>query len=109
MPVKGKRTVLRQVGRGIANSDRRPMPDPDVVRNLGPRATASRYHDITTKQTTVRLPDDLAERAEAVARVRGRASMPSSSTRSWPRSSGSERTKVSPTAPDAFSSGTRSY
>jgi predicted transcriptional regulator len=35
------------------------------------RPTASRYHDIMTKQTTVRLPDELAEQAEAVARVRG--------------------------------------
>ncbi len=35
------------------------------------QATASRYHDTMTKQTTVRLPDDLAEQAEAVARVRG--------------------------------------
>lgn len=31
----------------------------------------SRYHDIMTKQTTVRLPDELADQAEAVARVRG--------------------------------------
>ena len=31
----------------------------------------SRYHDVMTKQTTVRLPDDLADDAEAVARVRG--------------------------------------
>lgn len=31
----------------------------------------SRYHDVMTKQTTVRLPDDLAADAEAVARVRG--------------------------------------
>ncbi len=31
-----------------------------------------RYRDVTTaKQTTVRLPEDLAERAETVARVRG--------------------------------------
>lgn len=30
-----------------------------------------RYHDVMTKQTTVRLPDDLADDAEAVARVRG--------------------------------------
>lgn len=29
------------------------------------------YHDVMTKQTTVRLPDDLADQAEAVARVRG--------------------------------------
>jgi len=31
----------------------------------------SRYRDVMTKQTTVRLPDDLADQAEAVARVKG--------------------------------------
>jgi predicted transcriptional regulator len=31
----------------------------------------SRYHDIMTKQTTVRLPDELAAEAEAVARAHG--------------------------------------
>lgn len=31
----------------------------------------SRYHDFMTKQTTVRLPDELADEAEAVARVQG--------------------------------------
>jgi hypothetical protein len=31
----------------------------------------SRYHEIMTKQTTVRLPVDLAEDAEAVARIEG--------------------------------------
>ena len=32
----------------------------------------SRYHDVmTAKQTTVRLPEELADEAEAVARVRG--------------------------------------
>lgn len=31
----------------------------------------SRYHECMTKQTTVRLPDELADEAEAVARVRG--------------------------------------
>lgn len=31
----------------------------------------SRYHDCMAKQTTVRLPEDLAEDAEAVARVQG--------------------------------------
>lgn len=31
----------------------------------------SRYHDYMTKQTTVRLPQELADEAEAVARVRG--------------------------------------
>jgi glutamate-1-semialdehyde aminotransferase len=35
------------------------------------RARASRYHDVMTKQTTVRLPDELANEAEAVARVKG--------------------------------------
>jgi glutamate-1-semialdehyde aminotransferase len=36
-----------------------------------PSASASRYHDAMAKQTTVRLPEDLAEEAEAVARVNG--------------------------------------
>ena len=31
----------------------------------------SRYHALMTKQTTVRLPEDLADEAEAVARVKG--------------------------------------
>ena len=31
----------------------------------------SQYHDVMARQTTVRLPDDLAQEAEAVARVRG--------------------------------------
>ena len=31
----------------------------------------SRYHGIMSKQTTVRLPEDLAHEAEAVARVQG--------------------------------------
>ena len=35
------------------------------------RALMPRYHDIMTKQTTVRLPDDLADQAETVARVHG--------------------------------------
>ena len=29
------------------------------------------YHGIVTRQTTVRLPEELADQAEAVARVRG--------------------------------------
>jgi len=33
--------------------------------------TRSRYHDLMTRQTTVRIPDELADQAEAVARVRG--------------------------------------
>jgi predicted transcriptional regulator len=37
-------------------------------RDLG---SPTAHHDITAKQTTVRLPDDLAEQAEAVARARG--------------------------------------
>ena len=39
-------------------------------RSDSPRMMAW-YHDVMTKQTTVRLPDDLADQAEAVARVRG--------------------------------------
>lgn len=31
------------------------------------------YHDIMTKQTTVRLPKDLAEKAEVVARAQGKS------------------------------------
>ena len=31
----------------------------------------SRYHEYMAKQTTVRLPEDLAHDAEAVARVKG--------------------------------------
>ena len=31
----------------------------------------SRYHEYMTKQTTVRLPDDLADEAEAISRVQG--------------------------------------
>lgn len=31
----------------------------------------SRYHNFMTKQTTVRLPDELAQEAEALARVQG--------------------------------------
>ena len=31
----------------------------------------SRYHDVMPKQTTVRLPDDLADQVEAVARTQG--------------------------------------
>lgn len=30
-----------------------------------------RYHAVMPKQTTVRLPDDLADQAEAVARTQG--------------------------------------
>lgn len=30
-----------------------------------------RYHDYMTKQTTVRLPEELADEAEAIARVKG--------------------------------------
>lgn len=30
-----------------------------------------RYHDVMAKQTTVRLPDELADEVETVARARG--------------------------------------
>jgi hypothetical protein len=33
--------------------------------------STSRYHDVMAKQTTVRRSDDLADQAEAVARVKG--------------------------------------
>jgi predicted transcriptional regulator len=33
----------------------------------------SRYHDRMTKQPTVRLPEELADQAEAVARVQGKS------------------------------------
>lgn len=36
-----------------------------------PELAVSRYHAIMTRQSTIRLPDELAEQAEAVARVRG--------------------------------------
>ena len=35
------------------------------------RIMVSWYHDVMTRQTTVRLPDALADQAEAVARVQG--------------------------------------
>ena len=31
----------------------------------------SRYHDVMKKQTTVRLPEDLADQAEVIARAQG--------------------------------------
>ncbi len=37
----------------------------------GCAVSISRYHEGMTKQTTVRLPEDLADDAEAVARVNG--------------------------------------
>lgn len=43
----------------------------DSLRPLRNGVVISRYHDVMPKQTTVRLPDDLAQEAEAVARVRG--------------------------------------
>ncbi len=41
------------------------------MASSSPGWDASRYHDVMTKQTTGRLPDGLADDAEAVARVRG--------------------------------------
>jgi len=38
---------------------------------LVPIIVMSRYHDLMTKQTTVRLPEELADQAETVARVKG--------------------------------------
>jgi len=49
-----------------------------MAPNLAPKLTSggcvisiSRYHEGMAKQTTVRLPEDLADDAETVARVRG--------------------------------------
>lgn len=48
-----------------------PVRGVGVSRDTPPNSPISRCHDFMTKQTTVRLPDDLADEAEAVARVRG--------------------------------------
>jgi hypothetical protein len=45
--------------------------DVDVMASGSMGWETSWYHDVMTKQTTVRLPDGLADDAEAVARVRG--------------------------------------
>ena len=39
--------------------------------NLAPGIVMSRYRVVMTKQTTVRLPEELADDAETVARVKG--------------------------------------
>jgi predicted DNA-binding protein len=44
---------------------------PPTLESLPRRIMKSRYHDFMAKQTTVRLPDELADQAEAVARVKG--------------------------------------
>ena len=44
---------------------------PAAPGSLPSRVMKSRYHDYMAKQTTVRLPDELAHEAEAVARVKG--------------------------------------
>jgi hypothetical protein len=44
---------------------------PPAPESLPTRVMKSRYHDVMAKQTTVRLPDELADQAEAVARVKG--------------------------------------
>jgi len=46
----------------------RPGREPELaIRSVA----RSRYHECMAKQTTVRLPEELANEAEAVARVRG--------------------------------------
>ena len=45
--------------------------DAEALQPLCDDVVISRYHDFVPKQTTVRLPEDLAREAEAVARVRG--------------------------------------
>ena len=45
---------------------------PDFISTrAGCTFALSRYHDVMTKQTTVRLPEELADDAEAVARING--------------------------------------
>ena len=43
----------------------------DAYWNLHRRVMISSYHDVVAKQTTVRLPDELAQEAETLARVQG--------------------------------------
>ncbi len=43
-----------------------PLTGLDRLLDMTPR-----YHDFVTKQTTVRLPEELADEAEAIARVKG--------------------------------------
>jgi hypothetical protein len=65
-------TVLSRYPSGLAHHRIRTFPLPAFGDASTPlRTYASRYLDVMTKQTTVRLPDDLADDAEAVARVRG--------------------------------------
>ncbi len=47
------------------------LPGRELAWHASTDGTLSRYHECMAKQTTVRLPDDLADEAEAVARVRG--------------------------------------
>lgn len=57
----------------VALPSKRPakrLPGRDGVS--GDRLTMSRYHAVvSTRQTTIRLPGELADQAEAIARVRG--------------------------------------
>ena len=48
-----------------------PLPGREPIAGAADAVTISRYHELVAKQTTVRLPDELADEAEAVARVRG--------------------------------------
>jgi hypothetical protein len=48
------------------------VPAVTGARNLGP-GVVRWYHDTMTKNLTVRLPDDLAADAEALARVEGKS------------------------------------
>ena len=55
--------AIGRSGRTTAWHDRQKA---EIARLIG-----SRYHELMTRQTTVRIPDELADQAEAVARVRG--------------------------------------
>ena len=46
-------------------------PALDAETYVDDRRMMSRYRDCMAKQTTVRLPEELADEAEAVARVKG--------------------------------------
>lgn len=47
------------------------LPQRELAEHASNGVAISRYDECMAKQTTVRLPDDLADKAEAVARVRG--------------------------------------
>jgi len=75
------RSVLRQrsvselgpphARRSDDRSHLRSARGPACAENPDHTVVMSRYRDFMTKQTTVRLPEELADQAETVARVKG--------------------------------------